>query len=691
MSSPLYTNRLVREKSPYLLQHAHNPVDWYPWSPEAFNAAKEQDRPIFLSIGYSTCHWCHVMEEESFARLDVAKLMNEVCINIKVDREEMPEIDSLYMEFAQAMLSGGAGWPLNVLLTPDLMPFFAVTYLPAEGEHGVLGLKQLLLRIQEIWKHPEEREMVIHQAGKIVDVFAAHIHSTGTALPGKEKIVEAADILYKTADPIYGGTRGAPKFPIGYQGSFLLQHAKASHASRSLFYVERSLEMMHRGGIYDHLGGGFSRYSIDERWFVPHFEKMLYDNAILARVYLEAWQFTHLEFYRAVCEEILGYLLRDMASESGGFFSAEDADSEGKEGYYYTWSWQEIQQVLGGDSALFCEFFGCTPTGHFNGRNILHQLHSFEEFAAAHHLDPSLLRAKLKELKGKLFAVRSQRVRPNRDDKIITAWNGLMIYTLAEAGRAFQDERYLKAACRCATFLKEKLWQQGRLLRRFRDNEARFEGCLDDYAFLIHGLLSLVEADQGIEWLEWAVLLAEVLKQEFKAPQGAFYLTNGQDPHVILRRCEFYDGAEPSGNAIHAENLIRLHQLTGSPDYLTQAREVLQSAKEHIDLYPAGACTHLMALTRFLDAQRTTFIVSFNEKEEHKAEIVQMMGELYLPHHATLFRRESDEVLRDLSPLSRDKRPLEGKTTLYLCHPDKCLPPVTDLPLMRDAIQQTKL
>ncbi len=520
MAHPLHTNRLINEKSPYLLQHAHNPVDWYPWGEEAFQAALSQDKPIFLSIGYATCHWCHVMEQESFEKIEIAQVMNEIFINIKIDREELPEVDSLYMEFAQAMMSGGAGWPLNLVLTPELQPFFASTYLPPDAGKGFLGLKQLALRIRQIWNDPEEREHVISQAGKIVDVFSSHIHPAGEELPVKEQIKEAADILYKTADPVYGGTKGAPKFPIGFQACFLLRLTRTNHDSRALFYVERTLEMMFRGGIYDHLGGGFSRYSIDDKWLVPHFEKMLYDNAILSRAYLETWHYTKQSFYREVTEEILSYILRDMTHPKGGFCSAEDADSEGHEGRFYTWSWEEIHFLLGSDATLFCDFYGVTPIGQFEGKNILHIPHNLEEFCNQRRLDPVIFKNVLKDQCKLLWQAREKRVHPFKDDKIISAWNGLMIYSLVEAGCAFSQPSYLEAAERGARFIRENLWKGGLLMRRWREEEARFDGCLDDYAFMIQGLISLFEADRGSQWLEFAMTLAHILQAEYKAEGG---------------------------------------------------------------------------------------------------------------------------------------------------------------------------
>lgn len=688
MSHPLYTNRLALEKSPYLLQHAHNPVDWYPWSEEAFSAAMVADKPIFLSIGYATCHWCHVMEQESFSNPEIAKLMNETFINIKVDREEMPEIDGLYMEFAQAMMSGGAGWPLNVILTPELKPFFASTYLPADSRQGFLGLKQLILRIDEIWKDPEERELVIAQAGKIVDLFAGNVQTVGTTLPSKEQIHEAAELLFKTADPIYGGTRGSPKFPIGFQACFLLRYSRFTGESRALFYTERTLDMMHRGGIYDHLGGGFARYTVDEKWMIPHFEKMSYDNATVVRAYLEAWEYTRTDFYREVCEETLGYILREMTDPKGGFYSAQDADTEAHEGRFYTWSWEEIHKILGPEAGLFCEFYGVTPTGNFEGRNVLHMTHSLSEFAQIQKRDPLILANNLNHLRTILWQEREKRVHPYKDDKIIASWNGLLIYTLSEAGRVFQNPAYLEAAQNAARFVRDNLWKEGILYRRWREGDARFEGVLDDYACMIHGLISLFEADCGSEWLEFAIELATVLSVDFKAENGAFYFTNGKDPHLLLRSCEFYDGAEPSGNAIHTENLVRLYQITGIEDYRKEAEDILKAAKQHIDLYPPGACYHLMSLQRFIDQEKPTLVIALNEAEDNREEIAHLISQRFGPHKALVWRRESDEVLRDQAPLCRDKVAMDGKTTLYLCRQGRCEAPLTDFSKIQEVIEK---
>ncbi len=596
MTSP---NHLAHEKSPYLQQHAHNPVDWYPWGEEAFALSEKLDKPIFLSVGYATCHWCHVMERESFSDPQMAQLMNDTFVNIKVDREELPEVDNIYMEFAQVLMSSAGGWPLNVILTSDLKPFFAVTYLPPKTKRGLIGLDQFIAHIKQIWQS-DERQLLIEQANKLVEVFERTHVSAGEEMPGEEQLVNGVERLFEVADPLYGGVKGEPKFPLGYQANFLLQFAKKKNESRALFYVELTLDRMARGGIYDHLGGGFARYSIDQKWQIPHFEKMLYDNAILADAYLEAWLSTNKPIYRRITQEILDYILREMTSPEGGFYSAEDADSEGHEGRFYTWTPHEIQAVLTPEEAqLFCQYYQVTEHGNFEGRSVLNQLLPSNEFAEIYKLSEEELEKRLAHARKLLFIEREKRERPFKDDKILSGWNGLMIAALARAGKMLQEERFTQAAEKAATFLKNNLWKEGRLLRRYREEEARFPAGLDEYAYLIHGLLEL-----GPEWHTWAVELATLLKNEFKAKGGAFYQTEKKQS-ILLRKCEFYDGAEPSGNGVHAHNLIRLFQMTQDETYLTQMEDILKAAKKFIEAYPPGACYHLLALQCYLDIKGT--------------------------------------------------------------------------------------
>lgn len=687
MSDPLYSNRLVKEKSPYLLQHAHNPVDWYPWGEDAFQAAKDQDKPIFLSIGYATCHWCHVMERESFENLEVAQLLNQNFINIKVDREELPEVDNLYMDFAQSMMSGAAGWPLNVILTPELHPFFAATYLPPYSSHGLMGLKDLVIRIGELWTG-EEKEKILSQAERIVDVFNQNVNATGEDIPDEEQIINTADLLYKIADPIFGGIKGAPKFPIGYQMSFMLRYYALGKDSRALFLVEKTLDMMHRGGIYDHLGGGFSRYSVDEKWFLPHFEKMLYDNAILSQTYLEAWLVTKKPLYQQVCQEVLDYVLRDMTHHEGGFYSAEDADSEGHEGRFYTWTYDEIVNILGKDDAkLFCDFYHVTAQGNFEKRNILHTPQTLEEFAANRHLVLEDLNKKFSELRKKLWNVREKRIHPLKDDKILCSWNGLMIYSLATAGCAFNNQKYLDAAVKAARFIRQNLWKDQRLLRRWRDGQSMFTASLDEYAFLIRGLITLFEANCGTEWLAWAIEMAQILKEEFKEVDGAFYQTDGKDKNLILRKCQFSDGAEPSGNSIHCENLLRLFQLTGGDDYLIQAEDIFRGVKEFLEHYPPGYTYHVMNLQWYYDDLAPTLVIALNSKREFEEEIRRSIFENFLPHKV-LFWQHQDIDSEELMSTFKEYVAKSDKTTLYLCRQGACEQPLNDLKEIKATIQK---
>lgn len=682
----LHTNRLIREKSPYLLQHAHNPVDWYPWGDEAFQAAIKRDCPIFLSIGYATCHWCHVMEKESFENSDIAKLLNETFVCIKVDREELPEVDSLYMEFAQSMMSGAAGWPLNIILTPDLHPFFAVTYMPPTSKHQMTGLKELIGKIDKIWAS-EEREKILSQAEKIVEAFAQDVHTQGELLPPKETVSEGLEILYKIADPIYGGMRGAPKFPIAYQSNLMLRASKILKDSRALFLAERTLDMMERGGIFDHLGGGFSRYSVDEKWLVPHFEKMLYDNALLVRAYLDAWQLTKRPLYRHVCEETLNYILRDLKHLEGGFFSAEDADSEGKEGYFYTWTYEEVQKLLGDESELFCRFYDVTPGGNFEGRNILHTPLRLEEFIAKKGGDPNKLSELLMRGREILFNQRVERPRPFKDDKILTSWNGLAITALAESSAAFNLPHYLDAAISAARFLRTHLWDGEQLFHRWRAGETLYSATLEDYAFLVQGLLSLYEASGQIEWLEWAFKLNQILEERFKEEHGAYYQTDGSDPHLVIRKTHFSDGAEPSGNAIQCENLLRFYQFTADERYREQAEDVLRAAKVFIDNYAPGYCYHLMNINRYYDRHAPTLIIALNEKREHEAEIKQLIFDLFLPNKALIWLPSKNQAIKHLLPVWKDYHPIEEETTLYLCEEGRCLKPMTGLDEMSQVLQ----
>lgn len=669
-----FTNRLIHEKSPYLLQHAHNPVDWYPWGEEAFQKARDLDKPIFLSIGYATCHWCHVMEKESFEDLEVAEALNNAFIPIKIDREELPEIDALYMEFAQTMIVGSAGWPLNVILTPELKPFFAATYLPKHSTRGLVGVIELTKKIQDLWKG-EDRIRLIAQSEKVVDILRTHIHLMGSELPKEELINETAEILFKIADPIYGGMKGAPKFPLGYQAQFLLNYFLRSQESRALFLAEKTLEMMHRGGIYDHIGGGFHRYSVDDKWIIPHFEKMLYDNAILAASFLKAYRVTGRELYKEVVDEILQYVLVEMRGKEGGFYSAEDADSMGVEGLFYTWKKEEIISALGPNiGELFSDFYNITEEGNFEGRSVPYIETPLAEFAAQRGVTSDECKSLLDKAKEDLFKIRALKPRPAKDDKVIVSWNGLMISSLALSGFYLKSEKYLQAAEQAAHFIKNSLFKDGLLFRRFRDGDVRFRASLDDFAFLISGTLSLFETTGKSLWLSWTIELTDILEKHFKAEDGAFYQTDGTDQNLLLRKCHFSDGAEPSGNSIHAENLLRLYQITYNKKYLKQAEDILKAAKRYIDVYPLGYCYHLKVLERLYDPKKATIFICYNSQNEFQDEINEALSQKVLPHHV-LIQTHKKEMLSELLPWISEYIPDQDVTQVSICHEGACQMP----------------
>lgn len=653
-----FVNRLIHEKSPYLLQHAHNPVDWYPWGKEAWDLARQEDKPIFLSIGYATCHWCHVMEKESFAEVEIAQMLNEVFVNIKVDREELPCVDSMYMEFAQALTASSGGWPLNLVLTPDLKPFFAATYLPPVTKRGMIGMRQFIEQIGQLWKS-DERAQLVDQADKLLEVFQNLSSQTGDQIPPVEMISQAEEVIFELIDPIYGGMKGEPKFPMGYQSLFLLQQAKDKADSRAMFCVELTLDQMARGGIYDHLGGGFSRYAVDERWIIPHFEKMLYDNALLASTYLQAWQFSKKERYRQVGKETLDYILKALRHPSGPFCSAEDADTEGKEGLYYTWTQSEINSLLTPEEARqFSLCYGVTLKGNFEGRNVLHLVEEGAESA-----------------RKKLLQHREMRSRPFKDDQVICGWNGLAIDALTWGYRILLDRTYADAALETAEFLYTHCYEGAYLKRRWRDQEARFEGSLDDYAYLIKGLLNLFQAGLGTKWLKWAIDLAELLLAEFKAEEGAFY-NHLPDPTLLIRRCEFYDGAEPSGNAVHAENLLRLFALTGSSHYLSQAEDILKALKIYLESYPPGLCYHLQVLQRYYDVEAPLFVIALDEAGSLRQEIFERLATHFDPHLNVIWKSPNDPLLEHLVPSLVDKKNIDGQTAVYRCRQDLCEAPL---------------
>lgn len=673
-------NRLSQEKSPYLLQHAMNPVDWYPWGKEAFEKAHMLDKLIFLSIGYSSCHWCHVMEKESFSDIEVGKLLNANFINIKLDREEHPEVDSLYIDFAQVLLSGEVGWPLNIILTPDLKPLIAVTYLPPRQKDGSLGLIDFIQQVQQLWQGKEKKEL-LSQAHYLVEMFANTSNATGNILPSEEDLSAAVQQFLKTIDPIYGGIRGKPKFPLGFHLEFLLNWAKYKNDLHALHYIQLTLNTMARGGIYDQLGGGFYRYSTEEDWLIPHFEKMLYDNAILARCYLQAWKATRKPFYRQISQQTLDYLIRELMDQDGGFFSGEDADTEGEEGKYYLWDFKEVQQLLTPEELeLFCSFYDVSMQGNFQGKSILHVDLSLEEYSQALQMPQEEVETMLNEIQQKLLAHRKKRTKPIRDEKIIVSWNGLTIDALAKAGQAFHNPHYFHAAEKTVKFIYENLWKDGRLLHRWCNQDARFPGILEDYAFLIKGLLSLAESVENPFYLKWACELSQILERDFKEIEGAFYQTNGQDL-LLFRKCDFSDGAEPSGNSVHAENLLRIYQMTADSNYLQQAEDILKASRYYILNTPSAAFYHMIAVLRYLDKNAPTIILGGNDLVS-KGTIQKRISDLFNPHLLAI-PFEYQHFL-----ITENKCLLNEKLTMYLCYRNKCNSPLTKLEEIIESIDK---
>lgn len=668
-------NHLVDEKSPYLKRQAHHPVDWYPWGKEALQLAKAQDKPVFLSIGYATCHWCHRMEDEAFSDPNIGALLNDVFVNIKVDREEHPEIDNLYMELSQVLMSTEGGWPLNVICTPDLKPFFAVSYLPAKTTDGLMGLDAFVKQIQMLWESDEKAE-IIDQADKILEIFQESSVLRGGELPTEDDLQDALEGLFESVDPIYGGFKGEPKFPMSFGCDFLLNVAQMSGDSRGLFFADLTLDRMHRGGIYDQLGGGFARYAIDAAWHIPHFEKMLVDNALLAATYLHAWTVTKKESFKTVCREVLDFIQDSFATETGGFYSSLDADIDGKEGAYYTWSLHEILSILNEDEAeLFCPYFGVTAIGNFKGQNVLHANLSLEEFAEATSLPQEIIVEELDRCRQKLLKVRRIGKRPERDEKVIASANGLAIHAFALAGKVLGEPRYTEIALKTAEFIRETLWQKGQLHRRYCEGEVRFVAGLDDYAYLIKGALTLFETGAGSDYFQWAVEMAERVELDFKEEGGAFFQAN-PDEEILLRRCEFYDGSEPSGNGVHAENLMRLYQLTHEETYLQQAEDIFKAVREFIQAFSPGSCYHMLALQRYFDSHSQTVVIALDENETLKTELEELFFSLSSPRLSIVWKQNGDARLDRWLPGHIDKVMEGGKTSVYFCTPDSCTPPL---------------
>ncbi len=690
-------NRLVFEQSPYLLLHARNPVDWYPWGEAAFEKAREENRPILLSVGYSTCHWCHVMERESFSDDEVAELLNGNFVAIKVDREERPDIDSVYMEVTQAM-TGRGGWPNTVFLTPDGGPFFAGTYFPKESGFGRPGFMELLTQIATAWD--TQRDTILESAQEATAVLKQRADPVPGSTPDADTLDNAYTQLAERYDSAHGGFDTRPKFPTPHNLYFLLRYWQRAGEPHALEMVENSLRAMRQGGIFDQVGYGFHRYSTDQKWVLPHFEKMLYDQALLAIAYLETYQATQDEFYASTAGEIFTYVLRDMTSPSGGFYSAENADSEGEEGLFYLWTMDELIDVLGEDDGrLIAKVFNADQGGNFRDeatgqqseRNILYPAESLDARAQELGMSAAALASKVEDARAKLMTVREQRVRPLRDDKILTDWTGLMIAALARGGRVLDEPAYTQAAETAAQLVLEELRDdKGRLLHRYRQGAAGLPAHLEDYAYFIWALLELYETTFDADYLQSAMALTERQIQDFwDTENGGFYQTASGGEELLFRLKELYDGAQPSGNSVSALNLLRLGRITANSQWEEMAEKVMTAFGSQISQGPS-AFTHLMCALSFGLGPSFEVVIAGSEDREDSKEMLRALAVHFIPNKAVLFRPDDDATdppITSIAEYTQYQKALDGKATAYVCRNYACEAPTTEIAVMLDSLK----
>ena len=667
-------NRLINETSPYLLQHANNPVDWYPWGEEALERARAEDKPILLSIGYSACHWCHVMERESFESDVIAAVMNQNFVNIKVDREERPDLDAVYMEAVQ-MLTGSGGWPMTVFLTPDGKPFFGGTYFPPVDRYNIPGFPRLLESAASAYR--SNRAEIDRVTGQLTQQMGRTAQlPRGDALLSVDILHQAYSVLATNFDYQNGGVGNAPKFPQPMTLEVFLRYYAHGYNDRALEMLELTLEKMARGGIYDQVAGGFHRYSTDSFWLVPHFEKMLYDNALLARLYLNAHQATGRGLYRRITEETLDYVLREMTGLHGGFFSATDADSEGEEGKYFVWSPDEIAAILGSEeAAVFGGFFGATQEGNFEGKNILNISKTAAAFAAEQGIALEHLLDIIRRGKTALRLVREQRVPPMLDDKALASWNGLMLRALAEAGTALDRRDYLDAAIKNATFLTTTMQPDGQLVRTYRAGEAKLPGFLEDYSFVADGLLALYESTFDQQWLDAASALAdEMIELFWDEPAGAFYDTGRNHEELVVRPRDVFDNAQPCGSSVASDLLLRLAVITGNDDYREKAVPPLRSLSELMSRAPAGTGRWLAALDFHVSTPKEIAIVGPRDDPATVRLLNTVFGS-YLANRVVV--GASGEASGSALPLLEGRGMVDGVPTAYVCENYACRLPVT--------------
>ena len=668
-------NRLKNETSPYLLQHADNPVDWYPWSEEAFERARSEDRPVLLSVGYSACHWCHVMAHESFEHEPTAELMNRLFVNVKVDREERPDVDAIYMGAVQVLTRSG-GWPMTVFMLPDGRPFYGGTYFPREPRYGMPSFGQVLESVYDAFAN--RREEVEQAAGDLAQALKPDVIGIG----GEESALNhdlldgAIASLARNFDSTHGGFSGAPKFPSPMNLEYLLRSYARTSDEHALHMVTYTLEKMARGGIYDQIGGGFHRYSVDAVWLVPHFEKMLYDNAQLSRVYLHAWQVTGEAFFKRIAEEVYDYILREMTAPEGGFYSTTDADSEGEEGVFFVWDRDELETLLGADAEIAVEYFGVTGGGNFEGRNILYVPNEDEVIAERLGLGLDALREKIAAIKDSLYAARTHRVHPGLDDKILTAWNGLMLASLAEAARVLDRDDYREAAIRNGDFIMNNLTTDtGRLLRTHKDSKSKLNGYLEDYANLADGLLELYQTTFDERWFVAARRLADVTLEHFLADEGGFYDTSDDHERLIVRPRNLQDNATPSGNAMMVKQLLRFAAYTGEGRYDEAARGTLRLLTEAMRQYPQAFGESLNAVDMLVNGLAEVAIVG-DPAGSDTADLLDVIRKPFRPNVIVALAPENVEGETTI-PLMNYRMMREGKPTVYVCRHFACRMPVT--------------
>jgi hypothetical protein len=682
-----HTNRLLYETSPYLRQHAHNPVDWYPWGEEALAKARRENKPILLSIGYSACHWCHVMEHESFENEDTARLMNDLFVNIKVDREERPDLDHIYMNAVQ-LLTGHGGWPMTVFLTPGGEPFYGGTYFPPQDRHGLPGFPRVLLAVAQAYREkPDDVQRTVEQL--VSGLRWLEGHSPSPQALDSSSVLDGAARLSGAYDETYGGIGQAPKFPNEAVFELFLRAYHSSGERRYLNMVLHTLRRMARGGIYDQLGGGFHRYSVDERWLVPHFEKMLYDNAQLVPLYLAAYQLTGDHFFAGIARETLEYVIREMRDAAGGFYATQDADSEGEEGRFFLWDPDEVRRVLGAETAeIACRYWDVSAAGNFEGRNILHVTLDIPQLAKLFHRQVPELEQLLAEARAKLLAVRERRVKPARDEKILTAWNGLMISAFAKGAEALGEARYRQIAVDAARVVQRTLQRGDRLLSAYNDGGAKLNGYLDDYAFFVAGLLDVFELVQGRDYLEAAVTLTDSMIAHFwDQDSGGFFFVSDDHEPLIVRSKPAFDGAIPSGNSVAARNLLRLFHYTERAEYLERAEALLRLFGDQMREQPSGFASLLCAVDLYTQNPREIVLVARSGSPDGEA-LLQRVRQAYIPNRTLLV---IDPTRNEPLPSRLDgKAQLDGMATAYVCHNRTCSAPVTTWASLRTLVGVTE-